>query len=115
MSIFITQAKEFYRRWLSQQENEVPEEKQLKFTKSWIRGLMKECRVSLKKPNKRFAISKTDRKERIIELLKNVWRVRYWFKSKFGNEITIINGDQMPLHRNENATQKTLSFTGETT
>lgn len=76
---------------------------------------MKEYRVSLKKPNKRFAISKTDRKERIIELLKNVWRVRYWFKSKFGNEITIINGDQMPLHRNENATQKTLSFKGETT
>ena len=76
---------------------------------------MKEYGVSLLKPNKRFSISKTDRKDRIIELLKNVWRVRYWFRSKFGREITIINGDQMPLHRNENASQKTLSFTGETT
>ena len=76
---------------------------------------MKEYRVSLKKPNKRFSISKTDRKDRIIELLKNVWRVRHWFNSKFGKEITIINGDQMPLHRNESASQKTLSFTGETT
>ena len=41
--------------------------------------------------------------------------MHYWFRSKFGREITIINGDQMPLHRNENASQKTLSFTGETT
>ena len=76
---------------------------------------MNEYRVSLKKPNKRFSISKTDRKDRIIELLKNVWRVRYWFKSAFGKEITVINGDQMPLHRNENSSQKTLSLKGETT
>ena len=67
---------------------------------------MNEYRVSLKKPNKRYTISATDRKDRIIELLKNVWRVRYWFSSKFGKEITVINGDQMPLHQNENASQK---------
>lgn len=76
---------------------------------------MNEYRVSLKKPNKRYTISATDRKDRIIELLKNVWRVRYWFSSKFGKEITVINGDQMPLHQNENASQKSLSFKGETT
>mmetsp|Transcript_6581 Transcript_6581/g.9511 ORF Transcript_6581/g.9511 Transcript_6581/m.9511 type:complete len:197 (+) Transcript_6581:266-856(+) len=58
---------------------------------------------------------KTDRKDCIIELLKNVWCVHYWFKSKFGKEITIINSDQIPLHRNKNSSQKTLSFTGETT
>ena len=75
---------------------------------------MNEYRVSLNKPNKRY-ISATDRKDHIIELLKNVWRVRYWFSSKFGKEITVINGDQMPLHRNENASQKSLSFKGETT
>ena len=51
----------------------------------------------------------------IIELLKNVWYVRYWFKSTFGCEIPIVNGDQMPLHRNESASQKILSRTGETT
>ena len=29
--------------------------------------------------------------------------------------IPIINVDEMPLHRNESASQKTLSFIGETT
>lgn len=102
-----------YRLWIAQQEDDIPLEKQLNFSKTWIKGWMDEYRVSLKKPNKRFSISKKDRKERIIEFLKNVWRVRYWFTSKFGKEITIINGDQMPLHRNENASQKTLSFKGK--
>ena len=114
LSIFVSQAKELYRRWITHQEGEIPLEKQLKFSKTWIKGWMNEYRVSLNKPNKRY-ISATDRKDHIIELLKNVWRVRYWFSSKFGKEITVINGDQMPLHRNENASQKSLSFKGETT
>ena len=33
----------------------------------------------------------------------------------FGREILITNGDEIPLHRNESASQNTLSFTGETT
>ena len=102
---YVSKAKEFYQTWLEQQEGEIPEESRLKFSKTWIKGWMKEYGVSLLKPNKRFSISKTDRKDRIIELLKNVWRVRYWFRSKLGREITIINGDQMLLHRNENASK----------
>ena len=115
MKLLIAKANEFYDTWLSQQDDEVPEEKRLKFSKQWIKGWMKEYGVSLRKPNKRFAISRAETKIRIIELLKNVWRVRYWSRSKFGREILIINGDQMPVHRNESAVQKTLSFTGETT
>ena len=38
---------------------------------------MKEHGLSQRKPNKRFAISKTERKVAIIEFLKNVWHVRY--------------------------------------
>ena len=107
MKLFVAKANEFYNTWLSQQDDEGPEEKRLKFSKQWIKGWMKEYGVSLRKPNKRFAISRAERKIRIIEFLKNVWRVRYWFRSKFGREIPIINGDQMPLHRNESADQNT--------
>ena len=94
LSIFVSQAKELYRRWITHQEGEIPLEKQLKFSKIWIKGWMNEYRVSL---NKRYTISATDRKDRIIELLKNVWRLRYWFSSKFGKEITVINGDQIVI------------------
>ena len=93
MKPFVAKANEFYNTWLSQQDDEVPEEKRLKFSKQWIKGWMKEYGVSLRKPNKRFAISRAERKIRITELLKNVWRVRYWFRSKFGRKIPIINGD----------------------
>ena len=79
--LFVSKAKEFYQTWLEQQEGEIPEESRLKFSKTWIKGWMKEYGVSLLKPNKRFSISKTDRKDRIIELLKNVWCVRHWFRS----------------------------------
>ena len=76
--LFVSKAKEFYQTWLEQQQGEIPEESRLKFSKTWIKeGWMKEYGVSLLKPNKRFSISKTDRKDCIIELLKNVWRVRY--------------------------------------
>ena len=98
MKISLAKANEFYNIWLCQQEDKVPEEKHLEFSKLRIKGWMNQCGVSLRKPNKRSAISKTEMKVRIIQFLKNVWRVRYWFKSKFGREIPIINGDQMPFH-----------------
>ena len=69
--------------------------------------------MSLKKPNKRFALSQSERKIRIIEFLKNVRRVRYYFLKKFNREPVIINGDQMPLHRNESVSCKTLSLKGQ--
>ena len=48
----------------------------------------------------------------MFEYLKNIWTVRKFFLDNFGVEPPIINGGQMPLHRNESSTQKTLNFTG---
>ena len=54
---------------------------------------MAEFNVSLRKPGKCSQIKQFDREERVYEHVKNV-----------------INGDQMPLHRNESASQKTLNI-----
>ena len=71
---------------------------------------MKEYGVSLRHPNKRFQIKQSDREKRVYEYLKNVWTVRKFFIDNYGVDPPIINGDQMPLHRNESLTQKTLNF-----
>ena len=71
---------------------------------------MQEFNVSLRKPNKRFSISGEDRKERIIEYIKNIWRIRKYFLDTFGVEVPIINGDQMPLHRNESCDKNVTTF-----
>ena len=71
-----------------------------------------EYNVSRRKPNKRFQIKQTDREERIFEYLKNNWTVQKFFINNFGINPPIINGDQMPLHRNESASPRTLNFTG---
>ena len=73
---------------------------------------MQEYNVSLKKPNKRFQIKQEDRKEHIYECIKSVWTVRNFFIDNFSVDPLIINGDQMPLHRNESNTQKTLNIQG---
>ena len=73
---------------------------------------MQEINVSLRKPNKRFQIKQAAREERFFEYLKNIWTVRKLFIDNFGVDPPIINGDQMPLHRNESASQRTLNFTG---
>ena len=111
-SMFKTQCKIFYEQWLSPQEKEVPEEKKIVFSNKWIRGWMQEYNVSLLKPNKRFQIKQAHRKERIFEYLENIWTVKKFFIDNFGLDLPIINGDQMPLHRNDSTSQRTLNFTG---
>ena len=54
-------------------------------------------------------MKQADRVERINEYLKNVWKVRKFFIKKYGVDPSVINGDQMPLHRNDSAQQKTLN------
>ena len=73
---------------------------------------MQEYNVSIRKPNKRSQIKEADCEERIFEYLKNIWTVRKFFIDNFGVDPQIINGDQMSLHRNESASQRTLNFTG---
>lgn len=56
-------------------------------------------------------MSETVLKEQIIDFLKNIIRVRVFFKKRLKvKDVDIINGDQMPLHRNETAGQKTLTI-----
>jgi len=78
-SMFKAQCKIVYEQWLSQQEEEIPEEKKIVFSNKWIRGWMHEYNVSLRKPNKRFQIKQADREERIFEYIKNIWTVRKFF------------------------------------
>ena len=79
----------------------------------WIKKWEEEYGVSLKMPNKRYSIKKEDLVERLQDFLKNMWHLRRFFIEKYGIDPPIINGDQMPLHRNESSQQKTLSFKGE--
>ena len=106
--MLVVKAKQLYLEWLKQQPE--PPEKTLQFSNKWIAKWMKEYEVSLQKPNKRFSISNNHRKERIIEYLKNMWRGRKYFLDKHGKEPKVINGDQMPIHRNESSEQKTLNM-----
>ena len=113
VKMFRSKCVQVYDEWLKQQPEPIPENERLKFGKNWIRGWMEEYHVSLRKPNKKFAIKKEDREIRIKDYLKNIWTVRKYFIDKYGIDPPIINGDQMPLHRNESASQKTLSLKSE--
>ena len=81
--------------------------------KKSITDWMREYGVSFKKPNKRYAIKQEDRIQRLTEYLKNVWRIRKYFLEHYDIDPPIINGDQMPLHRNESCGQKTLAMKNE--
>ena len=113
--MFRTKCQQVYSGWLKQQPEPIPEEEQLKFSKHCIQDWMKEYNVSLRKPNKRFAVKNEDRIIRIKDYLQNIWTVRKYFLDTYGVDPPIINGDQMPLHRNESACQKTLSLKSEET
>ena len=70
--MFRTKCRQVYSEWLKQQPEPIPEEEQLKFSKHWIQDWMKEYNVSLRKPNKRFAIKNEDRIIRIKDYLQNI-------------------------------------------
>ena len=110
IKLFRAKAIALHEEWLKTQDEQTKEKSDITFSRHWIRDWCTEYKVSLLKPNKRFQLKQADRKERIIELIKNIIRVRYHFNYFFQKEPTIINGDQMPLHRNESACEKTLSF-----
>ena len=113
MKMFRTKCQQVYSEWLKQQPEPIPEEEQLKFSKHWVQDWMKEYIVSLRKPNKRFAIENEDCIIRIKDYLQNIWTARKYFWGTYGVDPPIINGDQMSLHRNESAGQKTLSLKSE--
>ena len=113
LSLFKAQANQFFEEWFAQQSEEVKaEQTTLVFSNRWLKGWMREFGVSLKTPNKRFQIKQADRVERICEYIKNIWMVRKYYIDNFNVDPPIINGDQMPLHRNETSSQKTLNVKG---
>ena len=111
--LFKLKANALYEEWL--RDNPTPESEKLKFGNQWIKMWQKEYGVSLRKPNKRYSMKKEDLVERLQDCLRNVWSIRRYFIEKYGLDPPIINGDQMPLHRNESPSQKTLKFKGEET
>ena len=110
--MFRMKCVELFQTWGETQEQPCPT---LEFSDRWIDSWMKEYRVSLNKPNKRFALSQTERVVRLLEFLKNIWRIRHYFNVRYGKEPVVINGDQMPLHRNETSSQKTMTLKGQDT
>lgn len=109
--VFKLKCEQLYEEYLKQKNLEPAEEERVKFSNRWIRGWQEEYRVSLRHPNKRFSVSESVRKHRIIEFIKNIIRVRIFFEKRLNvTDVDIINGDQMPLHRNESAGQKTLTL-----
>ena len=108
--LFKLKANQLYGDWLM--NNPTPEKEMLKFGNHWIKDWENEYGISLRKPNKRFSISKEDLVERLEDYLKNIWTIRKFFLDKYNVDPPIINGDQMPLHRNESSQQKTLNFKG---
>ena len=111
--LFKLKAQQLYTDWLAQ--NHVPLSDQLKFGNTWIQGWEEEYGVSLRKPNKRYSIKKVGLVERLSDYPKNVWQIRSFFIEKYNVDPPTINGDQMPLHRNESSQQKTLTFKGQDT
>ena len=111
--LFKLKAQQLYGDWLVQKA--LPDDQRLKFTNKWIKQWENEYSLSLKKPNKHFSIKKEDLLTRLQDYLQNIWTVRRYFIQKYGIDPPIINGDQMPLHRNESSQQKTITFKGEDT
>ena len=108
--LFKLKGKKLYAEWSIC--NPTEPENQLQFGSPWIKEWEDEYGVSLRKPNKCFSIKKEDLVTRIEVYLQDVWTVRNFFIKKCGIDPPVINGDQMPLYRNENASQKTLAFKG---
>ena len=71
-NMFQTKCQQAYPEWLKQQPEPISEEEQLKFSKHCNQDWTKEYDVSLRKPNKRFAIKNEDRIIRIKNDLENI-------------------------------------------
>ena len=59
-----------------------------------------------------FPSLKQEEKNRLIQVLKNVWTARYWWKVKYKVDSPILSADQMPLHQNESNGQKSRNSSG---
>ena len=94
--LLIAKAHESYELYceLKEKSGETPDE--MKFMNCWLAGWCKEYGVSLKSPNKRFSISHDARKRCIIQFLKNIWTVRYFWLANYKREPNIISASDAP-------------------
>ena len=58
-SLFLLKIKKFYKDWV-QQHPDTPEEEKVRFSNQWVKGWELEYGGSLRKPNKRYSVSKED-------------------------------------------------------
>ena len=110
--ILLSKAKQLYEEYCVLKAEAGKKPQKLKITRKWLQKWCKDYRISLKHPNKQFSITQEVRKRRIIQFLKNVWTVRYWWKAKYKADPQILSSDQIPLHQNESGSQKSLNFSG---
>ena len=61
IKMFRSKCQQVYDEWIKHQPEPVFEQDQLKFSKHWIQYWIKEYNVSLRKPNKKYAIKKEGR------------------------------------------------------
>ena len=110
--ILICKAKHLFEEYFVLKAGAGEESEKLTITRKWLQKWCKDCRISLKYPNKQFSITQEVPKRKRIQVLKNVWTARYWWKTKYKVDPPILSADQMPLQRNESGNQKSLNFSG---
>ena len=84
-------------------------------TYKWLLGWRREYRISLKKPNKRWKVSREVLVSRLKILWLNIHRVRRWIQLTFGYDPEIWSFDQKPFYRNHAGSKRmpTLCFRGQ--
>ena len=75
--IFLTKAESLYRDYWECKREEGVEPEKLSFSNQWLKDWCKRYQISIKKPNKRFLISASATKKRIMDFVRNIWTVRY--------------------------------------
>ena len=120
LKFFQWKCKQLHQAHIEYKEHEgetvTDEERNLNFSWTWVYSWMQQYRVSLKRPNKRYALPQAVRKKIIVQFLKNIWHLRHYFLKDMASNLWYGRGggggDQMPLHRSEQTSRTTMNFAG---
>ncbi len=80
----------------------------------WMRGWMRQHRVSLRRPNRKYKVPLPVLEERLVIFWLNLARLRRFIQLMKGYDPSMTNLDQSPYHKNESGSQNatTLSVKG---
>jgi hypothetical protein len=83
-------------------------------TSHWMRGWMRQFRVSLRRPNRKYKVPLPVLEERLVIFWLNLARLRRFIQLMKGHDPSMTNLDQSPYHKNESGSQNatTLSVKG---